>query len=244
MKTREMLETLRLFYPLENVEDLSREAARQGWSHQAYLDRLLEGECQRREAAAAERRTKKARFPVPKGLEGFEWSWPKKINRPQVLDLFRLDFMKNHANVIFISDVGLGKTHLATALGQEACEKGYTTLFTTAVDIINALAAAQMGHRLRQELKRYARPDLLIVDELGYLPIDKLGADLLFQVFSRRYERGSTVITTNRVYKQWGAIFNNDATLASAVLDRVLHHAETVVITGKSYRMKDQIEEP
>jgi DNA replication protein DnaC len=244
MKTREMLETLRLFYPLENVEDLSREAAKQGWSHQAYLDRLLEGECQRREAAAAERRTKKARFPVPKGLEGFEWSWPKKINRPQVLDLFRLDFMKNHANVIFISDVGLGKTHLATALGQEACEKGYTTLFTTAVDIINALVAAQMSHRLRPELKRYTRPDLLIVDELGYLPVDKLGADLLFQVFSRRYESGSTVITTNRVYKQWGTIFNNDATLASAVLDRVLHHAETVIITGKSYRMKDQIEEP
>ena len=243
MKTRDMLETLRLLYPLENLENLSREAARQGWSHQTYLDRLLEGECQRREAAASERRTCKARFPVPKGLAGFEWSWPKKINRPQVQDLFRLAFIETHTNVIFVGNTGLGKSHLATALGQEACQKGYATLFTTAVDIVNTLAAAQIAHRLRQELKRYTRPDLLIVDELGYLPIDKLGADLLFQVFSRRYERGSTIITTNRSYKQWGPIFNNDAMLASAVLDRLLHHVETVVIEGKSYRMKDRIEE-
>jgi DNA replication protein DnaC len=244
MKTADMLRTLKLLDPLENLEALTREAVRQGWSHQAYLDRLLEGECHRREAAAADRRTRKARFPVPKGLEGFEWSWPKKINRPQVQDLFRLGFIEQHANVIFVGNTGLGKSHLATALGQEACQQGFSTLFTTAVDIVNTLAAAQMAHRLRQELKRYTRSDLLIVDELGYLPIDKLGADLLFQVFSRRYERGSTVITTNRSYKQWGAIFNNDAMLASAVLDRLLHHAETVLIEGKSYRMKDRIEEP
>ncbi|MFO7535345.1 MAG: IS21-like element helper ATPase IstB [Kiritimatiellia bacterium] len=244
MKTADMLLELKLLDPLENFEAVTREAAKQGWSHQAYLDRLLEGECHRREGAAAARRVSKARFPVPKGLEGFLWSWPKKINRAQVQDLFRLSFIEEHANVIFIGGVGLGKTHLATALGMEACKKGHTTLFATAVDIVNTLAAAQMGHRLRQELKRYTRPALLIVDELGYLPIDKLGADLLFQVFSRRYERGSTVLTTNRPYKQWGAIFNNDATLASAVLDRLLHHAETVVIEGKSYRMKDRIEEP
>lgn len=244
MKTQEMLQALRLLYPLENIEALTRQAARESWSHQAYLDRLLEGECQRREMAATERRTRKARFPVPKGLDGFDWNWPKKINRPLVQDLFRLAFIEQHANVIFVGDVGLGKTHLATALGQEACQKGYSSLFATAVDIVNALAAAQVAHRLRQELRRYTRPDLLIVDELGFLPVDKLGADLLFQVFSGRYERGSTLITTNRIYKHWTAIFNNDATLTSAVLDRLLHHAETVIITGKSYRMKDRIEEP
>lgn len=244
MKTQEMLQALRLLYPLENIEALTRQAARESWSHQAYLDRLLEGECQRREMTATERRTRKARFPVPKGLEGFDWNWPKKINRPLVQDLFRLAFIEQHANVIFVGDVGLGKTHLATALGQEACQKGYSALFASAVDIVNALAAAQLSHRLRQELKRYTRPDLLLVDELGYLPVDKLGADLLFQVFSGRYERGSTLITTNRIYKHWAAIFNNDATLTSAVLDRLLHHAETVIITGKSYRMKDRIEEP
>ena len=243
MKTTDLLRALKLLDPLENFEAVTREAARQGWSHQAYLDRLLEGECRRREVAAAARRAQKARFPVPKGLEGFLWSWPKKINRAQIQDLFRLAFLEDHTNVIFIGGVGLGKTHLATALGIQACEKGYTTLFATAVDIVNILAAAQMGHRLRQEIKRYTRPDLLIVDELGYLPIDKLGADLLFQVFSRRYEQSSTVLTTNKPYKQWPSVFNNDATLASAVLDRILHHAETVVIEGPSYRMKDRIEE-
>lgn len=244
MTTHKMLETLRLLYPLENVDALTRQAAREGWSHQVYLDRLLEGECQRREMAATERRTRNARFPVPKGLAGFDWNWPKKINRPLVQDLFRLAFIEQHTNVIFLGEVGLGKTHLATALGQEACQKGYSVRFTTAVDIVNTLAAAQLSHRLRQELGRYTRPDLLIVDELGYLPIDKLGADMLFQVFSHRYERGSTIITANRIYKHWAEIFNHDATLTSAVLDRLLHHAETVIITGKSYRMKDRIEEP
>ena len=114
-------------------------------------------------------------------------------------------------------------------------------LFTTAVDIVNTLGAAQIARNLRQELKRYTRPDLLIIDELGYLPIDKLGGDLLFQVFSDRYERGSVVITTNKIYKHWSSIFNNDATLTSAVLDRLLHHAETLLIEGPSYRMKDRI---
>ena len=241
MKTAAMLKQLQLLYPLENLEALTREAAQLTWSHQAYLDRLLEGECQRRELNGIARRMKQARFPVPKALEGFDWNWPKKINRPQIQNLFRLAFLENPANVIFIGGVGLGKTHLATALGRQACEDGHTVLFTTAVDIVNTLGAAQIARSLRQELKRYTRPDLLIVDELGYLPIDKLGGDLLFQVFSERYERGPVIITTNKIYKHWASIFNNDTTLTSAVLDRLLHHAETLLIEGPSYRMKDRI---
>jgi len=115
-------------------------------------------------------------------------------------------------------------------------------LFATAVDVINTLAAAQAAGRMKQELKKYTRPMLLILDELGFLPIDKAGADLLFQVISLRYEQGALVITSNRAFKDWPEIFNNDSTLTSAILDRLLHHAETVVIEGKSYRMKDQIE--
>jgi DNA replication protein DnaC len=241
MKTAEMLKALQLIYPLENLEALTREAGQRAWPHQAYLDRLLEGECQRREINGIARRIKNAKFPVPKALEGFDWSWPKKINRPQVQNLMRLAFLDEHTNVIFVGGVGLGKTHLATALGRQACEKGHTVLFTTAVDIVNTLGAAQIARNLRQELKRYTRPELLIIDELGYLPIDKLGGDLLFQVFSDRYERGSVVITTNKIYKHWSSIFNNDATLTSAVLDRLLHHAETLLIEGPSYRMKDRI---
>ena len=117
-------------------------------------------------------------------------------------------------------------------------------MFTTAVDIINTLLAAQTVGRLKNELKRYRKPTILAIDELGYLPIDKAGADLLFQVISQRYEQGSLLLTTNQPYKHWPKIFNHDSTLTSAVLDRLLHHAETIILEGKSYRMKDQIETP
>jgi len=113
-------------------------------------------------------------------------------------------------------------------------------LFTTAIEVINNLTAAQKAGQLKQELNKYVRPQVLLVDELGFLPIDKKGADLLFQVLSQRYERGSIILSSNRAYKDWPEIFNNDATLTSAILDRLLHHAETVVIEGKSYRMKDR----
>jgi len=124
-----------------------------------------------------------------------------------------------------------------------ACLQGHSVLFTTAVEAINTLIAAQAQCRLKAELKKFLAPTLVIVDELGYLPIDKAGADLLFQIISGRYEKGSTVITTNLAYKNWPRIFNNDSTITSAVLDRLLHHAETVVIEGKSYRMKDKLTE-
>ncbi len=133
-------------------------------------------------------------------------------------------------------------SHLATAIGYQACLKGYTVLFTTAIDVINTLSLDQAAGQLKKGLKKYLKPSLLILDELGYLPIDKHGADLLFQIISYRYEKGSVLITSNREYKKWPQIFNNDATLTSAILDRLLHHADTVVIEGKSYRMKKQIE--
>jgi len=149
---------------------------------------------------------------------------------------------RRQSNVIFLSGVGLGKTHLATALGYEACLKGYSVLFSTAVEAINNLTAAKAAGRLKQELNKYLKPDLIVCDELGYLPIDKTGADLLFQIISHRYEKGSLIITTNRVFKSWPEIFNNDSTLTSALLDRLLHHTDTVVIEGDSYRMKEIIE--
>jgi len=191
---------------------------------------------------AIERKVKLARFPVLKTLQQFRWSWPKNINQLQVKDLFRLQFMKDHSNIILLGGVGLGKTHLATALGHHACLKGQRVLFTNTVNAINSLIVAQRSGRLKLELRKYLKPELLILDELGYLPIDKTGADLLFQIISGRYEVGSTVITSNRAFKDWPEIFNNDSTLTSALLDRLLHHAQTVVIEGKSYRMKDQVE--
>ena len=223
---------------------MAREAAEKNWTPLDFLSRLVEGEALRRKDRATQRRLQAAHFPVIKTLEQFNWTWPKKINRTLVQNLFRLAFLKDKTNVIFMGGAGLGKTHLATALAYEACLAGHTVLFTTAIDIVNTLAAAQATHRLKAELRKYLSPSIVVVDELGYLPIDKNGADLLFQIFSQRYETGSTIVTTNQAYKNWAKLFNNDATLTSAVLDRLLHHAETVVVEGKSYRMKDQIEEP
>ena len=235
---------LKLSYFREYHQALAKEAVEKNWTQLDFLSRLAEGEALRRKDRATQRRIQAARFPVIKTLEQFNWAWPKKINRAQVQNLFRLSFLKDKANVIFMGGAGLGKSHLAAALAYEGCLAGHTVLFTTAIDIVNTLVAAQSAHRLKAELKKYISPNIVLVDELGYLPIDKAGADLLFQVFSQRYETGSTIVTTNQLYKHWARVFNNDATLTSAVLDRLLHHAETVTIEGKSYRMKDQIEEP
>jgi len=237
------LQYLKLSFVQENYLELAKRAGEEHFDHLTFLTHLLEGEVLTRQARSVERRIRLARFPVRKTLEQFDWSWPRKINRLQVENLFRLHFLQDNANVIFVGGVGLGKSHLATALALAACERGYPVLFASAVDVVNTLAAAQRTGQLRTELRKYLRPRLLVLDELGYLPIDKTGADLLFQIISQRYERGSIAITTNRIYKKWPTIFNNDATLTSAVLDRLLHHAETVRIEGKSFRMKDQINE-
>jgi DNA replication protein DnaC len=240
----EQLAALKLVAVAEQYTALAAEAAQKHWPHVDYLARLIDSEAQRRHQLAIQRRVAAARFPCLKTLDQFDWNWPKKINRTQVQNLFRLAFLKDKTNVIFLGGVGLGKTHLVSALAHEACLRGHAVLFTTAVDIINTLTAAQTVGRLTNELKRYLKPTILAIDELGYLPIDKAGADLLFQVISQRYEQGSLLLTTNQPYKHWPKIFNNDSTLTSAVLDRLLHHAETVIIEGKSYRMKDQIETP
>ena len=237
------LQRLHLGYVQSNYKTLARKAAEQQRSHLDYLAQLVEGEFTMREMRSIERRIKNARFPVRKTLDDFQWSWPKKINRLQIQNLFRLDFIATCTNLVMIGNVGLGKTHLSIALGHAACTGGHSVLFTTAVDVINTLAAAQSAGQLKREIRRYLKPAVLIVDELGYLPIDKHGADLLFQIISERYERAPIVITTNRAYKHWTQIFNNDSTLTSAILDRVMHHVDTVVIEGKSFRMKDEVEE-
>lgn len=236
------LHTLKLKQILEQYSEVATQAAKAGLSHVDYLARLIEAESLERDQRALERRLAAARFPVLKTLEGFQWEWPRKINRAQVQNLFRLAFVPARSNVIFLGGVGLGKSHLATALGHAAVVAGHTVRFAGALDIINTLMAAQADRRLKIELQKLVHPAVLIIDELGYLPIDKTGADLLFQVIRQRYERGSTILTTNQPFKSWAKVFNNDATLASAVLDRLLHHAETVIIEGKSFRMKDQIE--
>jgi DNA replication protein DnaC len=237
------LTRLQLPYFAQHYPDLAAEAARQQWPYPQYLEQLVAGEIARRDDALIARRLKHARLPAGKTLDNFDWSWPKKINRAQVQHLFRLDFVPEHGNVIFLGGVGVGKTHLAAALAHTACHKGYTTLFTSAIDIVNTFAAAQAGGGTKRVMTRLLKPSVVAIDELGYLPIDQFGADALFQVISQRYEHGATIITSNRAYKTWPQIFHNDSTLTSALLDRLLHHAETVVIEGRSYRMREQAED-
>lgn len=239
---QEHLRYLKMTSFLENYEPEAKTAAEKQLSHIEYLARLVEAETALRLDRSITRRIRMARFPVIKTLDEFDWTWPKKINRLQVLNLFRLSFVEERANVIMVGGVGLGKTHLSIALGHAACLAGHSALFASAIDIVNTLAAARNTGRLKDELKKYLRPSVLLVDELGYLPIDKTGADLLFQVISQRYEHGSIILTTNKRYKKWPEIFNNDSTLTSAVLDRLLHYSDTVIIEGKSYRMKDRID--
>src|SRR5438128_2878593 len=233
---------LKLSFMMEQYAELAKHAANKAWSHVDYLARLAEGEATLRRDRATKSRIRLAHFPVIKTVEQFRWDWPTRINRLQVQNQFHLKFIKDKANLILLGGVGLGKTHLATALGYAACLQGYSVLFASAIDVINTLAAARSAGRLKAELKKYTKPALLILDELGYLPIDKVGADLLFQVISLRYEQGAIILTSNRAFKEWPVIFNHDSTLTAAVLDRLLHHADTIIIEGKSFRMKDHIE--
>lgn len=239
----DFLSYLKLPFIRENYEDMGKTAARNQWDHIQYLSELVEQESNLRRDRSIQRRIKQARFPVIKTMDQFDWSWPKKINQAQVKNLFRLKCIEEKSNIVLIGSVGVGKSHIATALGYQACLKNHTVLFASAIDAVNNLIAAQHTGRLKQELKTYLKPSLLIMDELGYLPIDKNGADLLFQIISERYERGAIVITTNRVFKEWPEIFNNDSTLTSALLDRLLHHTEAVVIEGDSYRMRKTAKE-
>ena len=222
---------------------LAKDAAHKAWSHVDSLATLLEGEADLRRDRATKSRMRLARFPVSKTVEPCRWDWPTRMNRLQGQNHFRLAFLQDTANLLFLGGVGLGKTHWATALGYAACLQGHSVLFASAIDVINTLAAAKSAGRLKPERKKYPKPALLLLDELGSLPIDKTGADLLCQVISLRYEQGAIMVTSNRAFKEWPKIFNHDSTLTSAILDRLLHHADTVIIEGRSFRMKEQLEQ-
>jgi DNA replication protein DnaC len=182
----DQMDYLKLPFIKAHHSELAREAGRQSWDHQEYLRHLVDGEFGQRQQRCIERRIKAARFPVIKTLEQFQWSWPKKINRIQVQNLFRLEFIPQKGNVIFLGTVGIGKTHLATALGYAACLEGYSVLFADAIAVVNDLTAAQKIGSLKRAIKKYLRPETLCLDEVGYLAIDQGGADLLFQVISQR----------------------------------------------------------
>ena len=231
------LHYLKLDFISENIEELVKEAINEKTSILNFFEKIISAEVAQKKQRATELIIKGAKIPVIKTLDNFYFSHPDKIDAEKIRFLFRLNFIDKKENIIFCGGVGTGKSHLASALAYKACTKGYTVVFTTAVDLINRLKLAKMENNLTKVMHKYIKPNLIILDELGYMPIDKEACDLFFQVISNRYEQGSIIITTNRPYKKWPIIFNNDATVTSAILDRLLHHVETITIEGPSYRM-------
>lgn len=207
------------------------------WSYSKLFEYLIDAEVTGKMERAVTMRIRQAHFPVTKTIDAFDFNFPVRIAKKKVLQLFDMQFVKEKKNVIILGPTGCGKSHLATALAYKACEQGIATLFSTAIDIVNVLSASLSDQTFMKKLKRYVRPKLLTIDELGYLPINKRGSDLLFQTIDRRYERGSIIITSNRPFKEWDKVFN-DATIANAVIDRLVHHSIVITIEGDSYRMK------
>jgi DNA replication protein DnaC len=234
------LADLRLLEIARCYREVLDDAARKGSSMLQVLATLVGMEQTVRQQRALERRLRQARLPKQKTLADYDFDFPKRVPRAAIVRLFDCDFIQRHGCAVLIGPTGIGKTHLLTALGYTACERGYSVRFTRAVDMLNHLTTAQINGLLSQALKAYVRPQVLLLDELGYLPIDKRGADLLFQVIAARYESGSIVLTTNRTFREWGTLFDVDNTLATALIDRLMHHGEALVIKGDSYRMKDK----
>ncbi len=202
---------------------------------------LTEKELDFRNERAAKIQIAVSAFPFEKNLEDFDFDYQPSINKKQIYDLCTLRFMENKENILFFGSCGVGKSHLAVAIGMAAAKKRFITYFISCHDLITQLHKAQSENRLDAKLKHYAKYKILIIDEIGYLPIDKTGANLLFQLIAKRYEKTSTIITTNQPFSKWGEVFS-DVTIANAILDRLLHHSHVIKITGPSYRLKNKME--
>jgi DNA replication protein DnaC len=234
------LTELKLLEIAKSYREVLDDAARKGSSPLEVLRTLIGMEAAARQERALARRIREARLPPLKTLADYDFNFPKRVPKAALLRLFDCDFIDRQGCSVLVGPTGTGKTHLLTALGYVACEKRYSVRYTRVVDMLNHLTSAQINGTLSKVLGAYVRPSLLLLDELGYLPIDKRGADLLFQVVAARYESGSVVLTTNRAFKDWGTVFDVDNTLATALIDRLMHHGDALVIQGKSYRMKDK----
>jgi DNA replication protein DnaC len=221
---------------LDNTLEL---AARDGKTTLEVLDCLLEEERRAKESHIVDTRMKFAGFPARKTFEGFDFEFQPSIEKTMINDLSSLRFLHNAENVVFLGPPGVGKTHLAIALGMEAVKKGFPVHFVNAGTLMERLRQAEREGKLEYKIRGYLKFKLLIIDEIGYLPFSSEAAHSFFQLISRRYERHSTIFTSNKSFGEWGEIFN-DTVIASAVLDRILHHCTTVNIRGESYRLKER----
>lgn len=231
------LKQLKLPTVLREYDKVARECAREGVDHPRYLLRLIELELIDRERRTIERRIKAARFPAVKSLDTFDFTAIASLNKMLVLELARCEFILRRENVIALGNSGTGKSHVALALGLAVCQKGLTVTFTTAAALVHQLMEARDERRLLKQQRDLQAVQLLIVDELGYVPLSPTGAELLFEVFSQRYERGSTIVTSNLPFKDWTSVLGSER-LTGALLDRLTHHVHILTMNGDSYRLK------
>lgn len=235
------LENLKLIQMKEHLEEVSNFVSQNKLSFSDGLLKLCNYEIDHKTEAAAKSMIKAAAFPFVKTIEDYDFDFQPNVNKQDILELATLRFMENAENIVFLGSSGVGKTHLATAIGIVAASKRYSTYFIKCHDLIQQLKRAKMENRLESKLKYINRYKLLVLDELGYLPIDKDDANLFFQLIDMRYEKKSTILTTNINFNSWDSIFN-DAIVANAILDRILHHSKVITINGRSYRVKDYIQ--
>ena len=231
------LKQLKLPTVLREYDKVARECAQGGIDHPRYLLRLVELELIDRERRLVERRIRAARFPAVKSLDTFDFAAIPSLNKVLVLELARCGYIAARENVIALGNSGTGKTHVALALGLAACQKGFSVAFTSAASLVNRLLEARDERRLLRLQRELASVKLLIIDELGYVPLSPTGAELLFETFSQRYERGSTLVTSNLPFEDWTSVLGSER-LTGALLDRLTHHVSILSLNGDSYRLK------
>jgi len=234
------LKRLRLPAIGRHYQELARQAAQGNLPYEAFLLALVEIEAQQREENAHQKRLRTARFPVIKSLDQFDFTAVPSLNKARVLDLTRGDYLDKRENLILLGNSGTGKTHLATALGLIACQQGRKVRFFTAAGLINLLTEAQAGLRLSHLERGLAQMDLLIIDEIGYVPFSEKGAQFFFQVVAQSYERQSLIMTTNLDFSQWPQVFGSEQ-LTGALLDRLTHHAHILTMNGESFRFRESM---
>ncbi len=234
------LSSLQLTAMGQHLDELTQQAAACNWSALEYLDQLTQLEVNARFERDVQRKMRLSRLPFFKTFDQFDFAFQPSVNERQIRDLAGLRFIANTDNILFLGPPGVGKTHLAVSLGLAALTAGLSVLFYSVADLLDQLNQDAHADRLARRLTALCRPQLLILDEMGYFALDKRAAQFLFQLVSRRYQRGSIILTSNKSYNEWGDIFP-DPILASALLDRLLHHAVTVNIRGNSYRLKDKL---
>jgi DNA replication protein DnaC len=224
-----------------SYEKESENAAKAKLSYQEYLYKVLQNQVVVRVDNSINAKIKKAKFPFIKSIEEFDFSFQPQVEEKLLRELCNLNFLSESKNIIFIGPPGVGKTHLSVSIGLKAAQARKRVLFFTAEDLINELISAEMSRRLQEYIDSLSRIDLLIIDELGYLEIGKHAASMFFKLISKRYERTSTIVTSNKPFEEWGEIFG-DEVVATAILDRLLHHSHPFLIQGKSYRVKNLFE--